>query len=196
VTPHPEFDRLAAAVARCMPLAGAWAGDVFRFAVPRWATAAQLLTGAGALHAGGRWHPVGAFRAVYATLDPETALAESLAHYRRFGIAVRDAMPRTLNAVSVSLSRVLDLTAGAVRRHLVVSHARMLAEEWWVRQARDEEAVTQAIGRAVYAAGLEGLLVPSAARPGGRGLIFFPDNRSPGSVLTIVNPHELPRRVP
>jgi RES domain-containing protein len=103
MTPHPEYDRLSAAVARCMPVVGGWAGDFFRFAVPRWATVAHLLTGAGARHAGGRWHPVGAFRAVYASLDPETALSESLAHYRRFGVADRDAMPRTLNAVAVSL---------------------------------------------------------------------------------------------
>jgi RES domain-containing protein len=196
MTPHPDFDRLAAAVVRCMPLVGGWAGDVFRFAVPRWATTAHLLTGAGALHAGGRWHPVGAFRAVYASLDPETALAESLAHYRRFGIAVRDAMPRTLNAVTISLHQTLDLTDGLVRRHLMFSLARMLAEEWWARQASDEEAETQAVGRAAQAAGLEGLIVPSAARPGGRGLVYFPDNRRPASVLTIVNPNELPRQVP
>lgn len=196
MAPHPEFDRLAAAVARCMPLVRGWAGDAFRFALPRWGTVEHLLTGEGALRAGGRWHPIGAFRAVYASLDPETALAESLAHFRRFGVADRDAMPRTLNAVTVSLQRVLDLTDGAVRRHLVFSQARMLAEEWWVRQAQDEEAITQSLGRAARAAGLEGMIVPSAARAEGRGLVFFPDNRRAGSVLAIVNPDELPRRVP
>jgi RES domain-containing protein len=196
MTPHPEYERLFAAVVRCLSLAGAWAGDVFRFAVPRWATAAHLLTGEGALHAGGRWHPVGAFRAVYASLDPETALAESLAHYRRFGVADRDAMPRTLNAVAVALHRVLDLTDGAVRRHLAFSQSRMLAEEWWARQAEDGEAMTQALGRAAWTVSLEGLIVPSAPRPGGRGLVFFPDNQLATSTLTIVNPNELPRRVP
>jgi hypothetical protein len=71
----------------------------------------------------------------------------------------------------------------------------MVAEEWWVRQGQNEEAATQALGRAAYAAGLEGLIVPSAARSGGRGLVFFPDNQRPGSVLTIVNPHELPKHM-
>src|SRR5829696_2221681 len=121
MSPHPEFDRLTAAAARCMPLVRGWAGDVFRFSAPRWGTVDHLLTGEGALHAGGRWHPIGAFPAVYASLDPETALAESLAHYRRFGVADRDAMPRVLNAVTVDLQRVLDLTDGTVRRHLVLS---------------------------------------------------------------------------
>ena len=82
-----------------------------------------------------------------------------------------------------------------MRRHLVISHVRMVAEEWWVRQGQNEEAATQALGRAAYAAGLEGLIVPSAARSGGRGLVFFPDNQRPGSVLTIVNPHELPKHM-
>jgi RES domain-containing protein len=128
---------------------------------------------------------------VYASLDPETALAESLAHYRRFGVPIRDAMPRTLNAVSLALHRILDLTAGTVRRHLAVSQSRMLAEEWWIGQERDEEAVTQAVGRAAQAAGLEGLIVPSAARLGGKGLVYFPDNRRGESSLAIINPDDL-----
>jgi RES domain-containing protein len=196
MTPHPEFDRLTASIVRCMPLVQGWAGDVFRFSLPRWATTTHLLTGAGALQAGGRWHPIGAFKAVYTSLDPETALAESLAHYRRFDVALRDAMPRTLNAIAVKLHRVLDLTDGAVRRHLVFSQARMLAEEWWMRQEHDEEALTQALGRAAWAANLEGLIVPSAIRPNGRGLVFFPEKLLPGSTLAIVNANELPARVP
>lgn len=191
MTPHPESARLAAAVVRCAAAAGPWAGDVFRFAAPRWATAGALLTGDGALHAGGRWHPVGAFRAVYAGLDPETALAESLAHYRRFGIALRDAVPRTLNAVAVRLHRVLDLTDGEMRRRLGVSLRRMLDEPWWERSAVDAEALTQAIGRLAHGVGLEGLLVPSAARLTGTGLVYFPDNRGADSTLEIVNPGDL-----
>ena len=67
---HRESRRLSQAIGRCLPLAIPWTGDVFRFAVPRWATVAQLLAGEGALRAGGRWHPVDRFRAVYASLDP------------------------------------------------------------------------------------------------------------------------------
>ena len=185
---HPDSRRLAAGIARCLPLARSWEGDVYRFAAPRWATATQLLTGEGALRSGGRWHPIGQFRAVYASLDPETALAESLAHYRRFEIALREAMPRTLNAVSVSLRRVLRLTDGDVRRRLGYSLARMCSEEWWLHQERDEEAATQALGRIAHAAGLEGLIVPSAARPMGQGLVYFPDNQHRDSTLRVVNP--------
>lgn len=112
--PHPEYDRVARAVLRCLPLAGPWSGDVFRFAAPRWSTAAQLLTGEGAFRHGGRWCPIGVLRVVDASLDPETALAEVLAQCRRFGWAVRDAMPKLSNAVAIRLHRVLDLTAGPV----------------------------------------------------------------------------------
>jgi RES domain-containing protein len=105
-------------------------------------------------------------------------------------------MPRTLNAITVKLQRVLDLTDGAVRRHLVFSQARMLAEEWWKLQEQDEEALTQALGRAAWAAKLEGLIVPSAIRSDGRGLVFFPENLRSDSTLAIVNANELPSRVP
>jgi RES domain-containing protein len=128
VTAHPDYQRICRVMGRWSALAGAWSGDVFRFAAPRWATVSHLLTGAGSLTTGGRWHCIGAFAAVYASLDPETALAESLAHYRRYGFADRDAMPRTLNAVSARLHRVLRLTDGTVRQRLGVSWDRILAE--------------------------------------------------------------------
>jgi RES domain-containing protein len=173
-------------------MARPWSGDVYRFAIPRWATRAQLLSGDGALRAGGRWHFAGAFRAVYASLSPETALAESLAHYRRFDIAIRTAMPRTISAIVVSLRRIGDLNDGLVRRKLGVSYAHMLQEEWWSRQSLGKEALTQCIGRSAFEAGLEGLLVPSAAMVGGRGLVWFPDNLHAESTLHIVNPDDLP----
>lgn len=196
MTPHPEYDRLARAVRRCLPLAGPWSGDVFRFAAPRWSTAAQLLTGEGAYRHGGRWCPIGVLRVVDASLDPETALAEVLAQYRRFGWAVRDAMPKLSNAVAIRLHRVLDLTAGPVRRRLVLSWDRIVAERWWERQANQEEALTQALGRAAWEAKLEGLLAPSAARRGGVNLVYFPERRLARSSLTIIHPEELPDQVP
>lgn len=192
MTPHPDSDRIRRAISRCGSLARPWSGDVFRFAVPRWATRSHLLTGQGVMRAGGRWHTVGLCRAVYASLEPETALAESLAHFRRFGVPIRDAMLRTLNAVAVQLHRVLDITNGLVRRRLAISISRILAEEWWIRQADDEESLTQCIGRHSFESDFENLIVPSAARSGGRGIIWFPQNLESRSRLEVVNPGELP----
>jgi RES domain-containing protein len=181
---------------RCLPLAARWDGDVFRFAAPRWSTAAELLTGDGAYLNGGRWCPLRMFRAVDTSLDLETSLAEALAQYRRFGWSVRDAMPKLVNGVEVHLHHVLDLTAGPVRRRLVLSWDRLIGERWWERQANDEEALTQAVGRAAWEAGLEGLLAPSAARAGGVNLVYFPERKLPHSSLTIIHPEELPAGVP
>jgi len=175
---------------------GPWSGDIYRFSAPVWSTPDELLTGAGALEAGGRWHPIGQFRAVYASLDPSTALAESLAHFRRFNLSIRTAMPKTVNAVAVKLHGVLDLTSGLVRQRLLLSEKRMLQESWWEREAKDEEALTQALGRVAWELGLEALLVPSAARPGGKGIVYFPDNKDSRSTLEIINPDQLPTRVP
>lgn len=139
---------------------------------------------------------IGSGPAVYASLDPETALAESLTAHRRYNWADRDAMPRTLNAVTCQFQRILNLTMGSVRQRLGVSAERMLQEQWWERQEHDEEVLTQAIGRIAWELGLEGLLVPSAARRGGLNLVLFPDHRDAASVLVIIHPEELPDRVP
>src|SRR5438552_2998491 len=109
MAPHPEALRLERALARCLSLAGPWSGDLFRFAAPRWATQDHLITGVGAFMAGGRWHSKGACAAVYASLDPQTALAEALANCNRYGLEQRDIMPKTLNAIIAQLHKVLDL---------------------------------------------------------------------------------------
>jgi hypothetical protein len=133
---------------------------------------------------------------VDASPDPETALAEVLAQYRRFGWAVRDAMPKVVNAVEVHLHRVLVLISGPSRRRLGLSLGRLLGERWWELQAQGEEALTQAVGRAAWEARLEGLLVPSAARPGGVNLVYFPERKLPESSLTIIHQESLPTNVP
>jgi RES domain-containing protein len=189
--PHADSDRLSAAIEKAVPLAGPWHGDLFRFSAPRYSTPTELLSGKGALFAGGRWHPIGLFRALYLSLNPETALAESLANHHRFQWAELAAMPKTLNGVSARLQIILDLTEGQVRQRLRLSEQRMLVERWWERTPQDEEAVTLAVGRIARAAGLEGLLVPSAALKGGKGIVLFPDNLARGSTLTISNPDEL-----
>jgi RES domain-containing protein len=192
-TQHPDSVRLARAVERSFPYLVPWSGDVYRSTSPKYAGRDDLITGAGAKANGGRWNPPGSFHTIYASLDPETALAEALAHFRRFGFPIRSAMPRIFAALQVKLNRVLDLRLGTVRSTLRVSTARLFAEEWWKKQERGQEALTQAIGRVAWEAGLEGMLVPSAAHRAGSNLIVFPANiHSPSSWVRILNPAELP----
>jgi filamentous hemagglutinin len=191
---HPDSDRLRNALERCSSRAVRWSGVVYRSTTPRYANKDDLLTGVGSRSAGARWNPPRSFSAVYASLDPHTALDEVLAHFRHYGIPVESAMPRVTVSVRVQLGRVLDLTDGPTRSVLRVSARRMLDEPWREEQAAGREALTQAIGRLARELGWEGLLVPSAARRGGANLILFPDNLDRGSTLEIVNVGELPGR--
>jgi RES domain-containing protein len=193
MTPHPESPRLARAVRRCLPMAGPWTGVLYRSASPRYANWDDLLTGVGSKTAGARWNPPSSFRTVYTSLEVETALAESLAHFRDYELPLSRALPRVLVALEAKVRRILDLTDGGVRRALAVSEHRLRTEPWREQNRRGREAVTQSLGRLAYRADLEGLLVPSAARPDGRNLILFPANLGgPGSWLRLLNKDELP----
>lgn len=190
---HPQFDRLARGLQRSLSLATSWRGVLFRSASPRYANKDDVITGAGSKAAGARWNPPGRFRTVYTSLDVETAVAEALAHFRHYGLPMARAMPRVIVSLEAQLQRVLDLTDGRVRRMLGVSEKRLLNEPWRQTQKRGREALTQAIGRGAYEADLEGILVPSSARPAGTNLIVFPANVDPpASWLRIINRDQLP----
>ena len=70
-------------------------------------------------------------------------------------------MPRTFVAISFRLKRVLDLTDGSVRQKLSVSLKRILDTGWRAEMDAGVMPLTQLLGQAATAAGLEGLLVPS-----------------------------------
>jgi len=195
MTPHPESGRLERALVRCAPFGEEWAGFVYRSSSPEYAGRDDLITGAGAKKAGGRWNPRESFHTIYSSVDFETAAAEVMAHYRRFHIPEHLAMPRLFAAVEVQLTRVLDLRRGPVRRTMKVSAERLSAEEWWKLPKRGKEAITQAIGRLAWQAGWQALLTPSAAHPGGTNLIVFPANlEPPDSWIKIHKPDDLPPR--
>jgi RES domain-containing protein len=191
---HPDSDRLARALAKCLGRAAPWSGVLYRSASPRYATRDDLLTGAGSQSAGARWNPPRSFRTVYASLEVETALAEALAHFRHYNLAVAKAMPRVIVALEARLRRALDVSSGATRRALGVSGRRLVTAPWREENRRGREALTQALGRLAYEADLEGLLVPSAANKRGRNLVIFPANLdTPRSWLRLVNRDQLPR---
>lgn len=188
---HPDITTLTRGITRALALAGPWSGEVFRATSVEYANRDDLLTGQGAKRAGGRWNPPGGFAAVYTSLTPETALAEYLAHHRYFGFADSDAMPYVMVGIDMKLRKVLDLTEGAVRKALSVSLARMTDPGW--RKATRHEALTQALGRLCFEAGLEAVVVPSAAAAGTANLVVLPGNvNPPGSYLRIVNRDKLP----
>jgi RES domain-containing protein len=194
--PHEEFERLAASVRRAVSESGPWEGILYRSTSTAYARSKDLLDGEGSKRVGGRWNPPGLFTAVYGSLSPEAAMAETLEHARYYDIQPWRLMRRVFCALEVRLARTLDLTRGDVRHRIRVSHERMIREDWRQRMSRGEEALTQAIGRAAFEAGLEALVVPSAALRRGRNLLVFPQNLSPTSRLVEVDAQRLRRTAP
>jgi RES domain-containing protein len=95
-----------------------------------------------------------------------------------------------LVAVDVQLREVLDLTDGTIRQSLQISEQRMTDDDW--RKLNDHagaESLTQAIGRAAFEAGLEGIIV--RACDGGRNLVWFAKNLKAKSKIAIRNERAL-----
>lgn len=163
---------------------------VYRSTTPKYATEADILTGAGSKRNCGRWNPIG-IAVVYNSLTPETAMAETLAHCRYFAIPIEQSMPRTFVATVVKLKGVLDLRQGRVRQRLQVSQDRILTVDWRKEVRSGRVPITQLMGRAAAEIGLEGLIVPSAADPNGHNLLVFPENLDLGSTATVLHADRL-----
>ena len=136
---------------------------------------------------GHAWNPPGLFRTVYLSLEMSTAVEEFLAQNRRLGLPDAQSLPLVITASRAVVPRLLDLTLGKVRSILRVSEARMVSEP----HGLGPESITQAIGRIAHSEGLQGLLVPSAAVPGEKNLVVFPELLPPGHLVPM-NPGRLP----
>lgn len=191
---HSKSDELEEGLLECMPLVGLWQGTLYRATTVEYANRDDLLTGGGAGQSGGRWNPPGTFKAVYGSLEPETAMSESLASYREFRIPLSEAMPLVFVAVNVKAQAILDLTSGTVQKRLGVTSRRMRSTDWQAIQQKGEESLTQAIGRLAWEQSLEGLLVPSARVAGATNIVLFPRRRRRGSSWRIVGVRKLPRK--
>ncbi len=186
IEPHPDRERFLTrvlALGRTRDRPGAW--ELFRFIDPRFSSAADIISGEGALHAAGRWHSRGALRLAYTATQPEFALAETLAHARYFRLPPATALPRVLVSLSLRADRLLDLRDGALRRNLRLSLETIRTTDWRQENRRGREAVTQAWGAVFGAAGFEAVIVPSAAGKRGTNVLVFPENLRPGSRFTV-----------
>jgi RES domain-containing protein len=192
--PHPESVRLAKRMQLLLGKAIPWSGEAYRSASPQYANKDDFLTGLGSQKNGGRWNPLNSFATVYLALELETALAETANHFRYYRFPISQALPRVFVGVKLHVQKLIDLTNGTVRQSLRVSRRRMLQEDWRTHQDAGQEAITQTIGRTAWENGAEGLLVPSSAKPGGRNLVYFPDNLLPDSTVALINADKLPPR--
>jgi RES domain-containing protein len=182
-----ELDaRLAKLVRRAKSLQG----TIYRSAVPKYATSSDLLSGEGSRNNGARWNPVG-MAVVYGSFTPQTALEEALAHASYYQLRIHASMPRTFVAIEFKLQAVLDLTDGRNRQALAIAESRLLSCDWRAEMQAGKVPVTQQVGRAAFKAGMEAILVRSAADPAGQNLVVFVDNLRTGSVLALMAPGSL-----
>jgi RES domain-containing protein len=181
-----DFAVVQETLRQCSSLASVWFGEVYRSATPRYARTGDIVTGVGSAKMGGRWNPPGSFSTVYASLQPEAAMSESLATFRYYGWDLYNAMPRVFRALEAHLSRVLDLRRPEILPYLGPWLEAARREDWRAIQRAGREPATQMIGRAVFELGLEGLLVPSFASPTSTNLVAFPGNFIPGSWIRVI----------
>ena len=167
------------------------AGEYFRVAGPRYTSAAAIVSGIGGYKVNGRWCRRRIRRLLYLSEAPETAMAESNEHARRYNLPLWEQMPKVTVAIEVEARAVLDLTDPAVRRLLPFDLALLMTSDWRSDNDRGEESLTQALGRAAFAAGFDGLRVPSKPDPGGVNLVLFRRGRRGGAKVVLLNPGEL-----
>jgi RES domain-containing protein len=168
---HPRFAELRDLFRGHPEWFCAWRGTLFRLQTVDFPAPEDVLSGEGARGRGGRWNRPG-IATVYGSTTDTTALEECKAHDRYYGVETKG--PRLLVAVEAKLTRALDLTAPAIRRAMGVTLPELGAEDWRKLQAAGKESFTQAIGRAVAAAGGSGLLSRSAAVYRGVNVAVFP----------------------
>jgi len=181
------FGRIAACKRRAIPLKA----TAFRSAGVKYANEADLLSGRGAGDYGGRWNPRG-LDAIYASLDPVTAVKESYQAFLAYGFSAAVIRPRVMVALTIDVRQVWDLTNHRIRRSLGFTAAELIEEDWFVIQSNGEESWTQALGRGAASARFEGILVASARDPTGRNVVIFPRNLHRRSTVVAMAKDELP----
>jgi RES domain-containing protein len=175
-----------------LPTAAPFRGILYRACDPTYANTRDLLTGEGSRKYGGRWNAPGRFAMVYLAQSFEGAVAETLGLAGRYGFNPAARLPLTLVAVDAVLETVLDFTDPRVRKMVGVTLTAMNACEWKRENVAGREALTQALGRAAFEQGADGIIVPSAVKRTFKNLNVFPANLRAPTGLTIRRADKLP----
>jgi RES domain-containing protein len=172
-----------------------WTGTVYRFASIDFASKNDLVSGIGAKINGGRWNPKGSFPSVYSSLTPETALAESRAHFEYYGLDFAEAMPFVLTSLQIKLARVVDFNGKTSNSQIKSVFEEIKEEDWRQKNHNGRLSLSQKLGEEVYGLGFEGLLVPSFAIENTVNLVIFPEHLRKRSWVRIANDDKLPRKM-
>ena len=166
-------------------------GEYFRVAGPRHTSPAEIVSGIGGYRANGRWCRRAITRLLYLSEAPETAMAESNEHARRNHLPLWQQMPKVTVAIRIEANNVLDLTDPAAARALPLDLASLMDVDWRADNANGRESLTQALGRAAFAAGFDALRVPSKPDPKGVNLVIFRPLGRSGAKVVLLDPAAL-----
>jgi RES domain-containing protein len=191
ILPHPAYKRIFS-ILKVSPkeLVTEWNGPVYRCVELEWARPEYLISGEGTRHKGSRWMQPNYCKAVHAASTETIALKESRRVYDYYGIHKPKNNPRVSVELHAQLSALLDLT----RLHKVIDSPtiqEMLSEDWEKLNARGNETLAQAFGRAIRDLNYEGLIAPSSRDQRGRNLIWFPDDLRASSHIEISGKEKL-----
>lgn len=191
IQPHPAYKRLLSYLKKARKeLETDWQGPVYRCVELEWARPEYLISGEGTRHKGSRWMQPNYCKAVHAASTETIALKESRRVYDYYGILKPRYNPRVSVELIAQLSHLIDLT----KLHCVIDSPtiqEMLSEDWEKLNARGNETIAQALGRAVRDLNFEGLIAPSSRDQRGRNLIWFPDDIRADSRIEIVGKEKL-----
>jgi RES domain-containing protein len=191
MTAHPAFLRFYQSLAN-RSLFTPWRGNVVRQALPRYMSRPYRLTGLGPVRAGGRYTVPSLMPTVYASTDAMTLAAELSYKAPRYGLTPGQLRAQLMVGMRWEIQEVVDLTMAATLGLLGVSKAELVSCDWLAEQNAGREALTQAIARAAFERQAEGLVVPSARRPGGVNIVYFPSHRRDGSVIETPDEANIP----
>ena len=192
MTPHNYFPHFFEVLKQNPALFTSRKEEVFRQGLPRWMSLPYRFTGVGSVSAGARWSVQGLMPALYASTDLKTLSAESYYKSLRYGWTPAQFQPQLVVQMRWEFQRVVDLTNATTLKALKVTKKAMTSCDWFAEQAAGREPITQAIARAAFENLAEGLAVPSARRPGGVNLVFYPTHRRDGTVIQTLNEAAIP----
>jgi RES domain-containing protein len=134
--------------------------------------------------ADGRWQRGAAVEGIYLAAEEATAWAEWYRWLAELEIEPLRGLPRELWSYRTNLRSVADLTSAEALAALDLPTAEPMRAQW---------PAFQDVGERLHAAGCEGVLYRSAARPGGLCLCVF--RATPADVVERLEPLPPPRRV-
>jgi RES domain-containing protein len=138
---------------------------------------------------GGRYNAAGTFQVLYLGENSDTVAREArLIVLDKHGHdASHPQPPKIIMTIEYELRRVADLNDLKILGRLGVKPDSLLTE--WTHVVRAGKIpTTQRLGAAAYAAGLEGLVVPSKRHPGRSNIAVIEDNLLAGSFVQIHDP--------